>query len=80
MASGCSAQLRVGLLHSLFVAGNTAGLDGGGLALEQGASLHLAAESCAMSGCDVGAVGNGVCDIVCMSRGCNWWATEPQNR
>ena len=73
MAYGCAAQLRVNLLHSLAARKNTAGLDGGALALDQGASLHLDAETCAAIGCDVSNVGNGVCDPVCLSRGCNWW-------
>jgi hypothetical protein len=76
MALGCDATLVVALGHRLSVVGNEA-LDGGGLAFDQGGSVTLEAETCASPGCTPGMIGNGVCNPVCMSRGCNWRVPPP---
>jgi hypothetical protein len=72
MASGNGAELSLGTGQSLVVADNTAGADGGGLAFEAGATVSVGEEGCPAVGCSPGMVGNGVCDGVCMHRGCNW--------
>lgn len=71
MALGCDASLFVPFGHRLSVLGNAA-LDGGGLAFDRGGSIVLEAEICGLPGCLPPMIGDGNCDAVCMSRGCNW--------
>jgi hypothetical protein len=72
MASGIAAWLSLGAGQSAVVADNTAGADGGGLGFEEGATVSVGEEGCPAVGCSPELVGNGVCDGVCMHRGCNW--------
>ena len=72
MALGCSALLLVESQHRLVVANNTATLDGGGVGLDNGASIRVAPEACDSLACEAAMVGDGTCDAVCMTRGCGW--------
>ena len=72
MALGCSALLLVESQHRLVVANNAAALDGGGVGLDNGASIRVAPEACNSLSCEAGMVGDGTCDAVCMTRGCGW--------
>ena len=65
-ASGADA--RLGLVHdgSVLVENNTA-TSGGGLYIEEAASMTVSSEGCTCSG-----RGNGKCDVACLTRGCNW--------
>ena len=72
MALGCSALLLVESQHRLVIANNTAALDGGGLGLDNGASIKVAPEACDSRSCEAAMVGDGTCNAVCMTRGCGW--------
>ena len=76
MAHGFTAALSVAFAHRLVVTGNAAGADGGGLAFDVGATISVEAEGCS-AGCQQSYIGNGVCDPMCLFRGCNWWAGPP---
>lgn len=66
------SAIEVGLGHQLIFENNSAGLDGGAISLDGGASVRVADEGCPAKVCDMSLRGNGRCDPQCMSRGCNW--------
>ena len=63
-ASGADARLS--LVADVVVENNTAG-SGGGLYLEEAAAMVAPKELCPCSG-----RGNGLCDVECLTRACNW--------
>ena len=76
MAYGCAAVIQIDVSLRVLVASNTASLDGGGLAFDQGGSIIITAESCSSVDCNAELIGNGICDPTCLSRGCNWCHTR----
>ncbi len=65
------ARVVVSSNFQLSISNNTANLDGGGIGLAFGSSFQILDEGCASS-CSTSVIGNGICDVQCMSRGCNW--------
>ncbi len=64
--------IDVGLGHPVTFENNYAGQDGGAVSLDGGGSLQIADEGCPANVCDPSIRGDGRCDPLCMSRGCNW--------
>jgi predicted outer membrane repeat protein len=64
--------LKLQFGYQALVYNNSAGLDGGGFNLEAGAMLEVEDEGCPSSICDTQSRVNGICDLACMTRGCNW--------
>ena len=50
---------------------NGANQDGGGISLAQGAILRVDTPTCG-SACQSSMRANGLCDLACMTAGCNW--------
>ena len=65
------AKLQVGQGHKLWIEDNIADNDGGGIALVQGARFTVISSECG-SDCAKEMNGNGICDLGCMTSGCNW--------
>ncbi len=72
MAFSSVAVLRVESGYRVVLEGNSASVNGGALAFEQGASLLLALEGCDPSICLPSSIGNGICNARCLHRACNW--------
>lgn len=71
MAHGKKAQIFVANNIRLIVANNTATIDGGGVGLSFGSSFRFLDEGCTKE-CTQSMRGDGICDLPCMTRGCNW--------
>ena len=65
------AELILDQASSLVVESNAAGQDGGGIAVAEGALLSVSFPACAAD-CTGAMRGNGICDLQCMTAGCNW--------
>jgi hypothetical protein len=76
-ALGALAAMTIASGAGLTMVGNSAGLDGGGLALAGGARLGAAAGRCPTAICPASLRGNGACDPECMTIGCNWCMAQP---
>ena len=70
-AGGAGAQLGVALGASLVCNYNTAGGDGGAMYFQNGGALVVQAEACQVE-CPRASMGDGRCDMACMTRGCGW--------
>ena len=70
-ASGADARLTVSYDSTVLVENNTAGKNGGGMYFEDAATFVVSKETC-QSECNPNVRGDGVCDVQCMTRGCNW--------
>jgi hypothetical protein len=70
-----STRLEVAHNHRLVFISNRAKQDGGGLMLADGGQVVVIDEACPLSMCDAASRGNGICDLNCMTRGCNWLVT-----
>ena len=70
-AGGAAAQLGVALGASLVCNYNTAGGDGGAMYFQNGGALVVQAEAC-QTDCLRASMGDGRCDMSCMTRGCAW--------
>lgn len=69
--SGAAAQLRVHFDARLVCENNSAISDGGAMYLQDGAAVSVLQEVC-QSDCKPSSRGDGVCNVECLSRGCNW--------
>ncbi len=67
-----SGSVQLSFNHRLIMTRNMASLDGGGIKISDGGVLTVLDEECPNSICDAALRGNGVCDLQCMIRGCNW--------
>ncbi len=67
-----STMLEVAYNHRMSFISNIAKQDGGGLMVTDGGQIVVIDEACPPSMCDEASRGNGVCDLTCMTRGCNW--------
>jgi len=65
------ATLTIDLGHTLLLEDNFCKLDGGGVALTQGAQMTVTSAKCP-STCPGVLRKNGVCNLQCMTAGCNW--------
>ena len=70
-ASGARAQLTLSSDIEVSFQNNSAFMHGGALYLEDAASMKVVEETC-IATCQSRIRGNGVCNPVCMTRGCNW--------
>ncbi|KAJ1484665.1 hypothetical protein T484DRAFT_1796347, partial [Baffinella frigidus] len=61
--------VRLDALHRLHLLGNSAGLDGGGLALMGGARIFVKEEECS---CNLLFIGDGRCQDECLTKECKW--------
>jgi predicted outer membrane repeat protein len=68
-----SASVQISFNHRLSMIRNMANLDGGGIKISDGGQMTVLDEECPISICDAALRGNGVCDLQCMIRGCNWY-------
>ena len=71
-----SAAAQVAFNHRLLIVRNFANLDGGGVMISDGGQLSVLDEECPLTVCDPALRGNGVCDLHCMSRACNWYVSS----
>ena len=71
MGSGHLAGILLSSGYQLNLTNNSAQQDGGGIGMTGGSLLHIEDEACAAA-CKAGMRGNNICDLPCMTRGCNW--------
>ena len=71
MGFGYQAAISLSSSYTLNLTNNSAELDGGGIGMTGGSLLHIEDEACAAE-CRAGMRGNNICDLPCMTRGCNW--------
>ena len=71
MARGQSALVHATSGHALVIVNNSAQLDGGGVGMVEGSVFLLLDEGCANT-CKPDWRGNNICDLPCLTRGCNW--------
>jgi hypothetical protein len=67
-----TSTIEVAFNHRLSFRANEAGANGGGLAITDGAQIVLVDEECPSRVCSPASRGNGVCEVDCMTRACNW--------
>ncbi len=67
-----STTLKIAYNHRITFISNTAEYDGGGLMISDGAQVVVVDEACPRSVCDAASRGDGICDLTCMTRACNW--------
>ena len=70
MSAGPDAEVVISEEHNLRISSNTAGSHGGGIALDSLAKLRIKPASCP---CKTSSLGDGVCNLACMRRECNWY-------
>ena len=71
-----SALVEISFNHRMVVVSNIAKLDGGGIMISDGGQLYVLDEECPLAVCDPALRGNGVCDLACMARACNWYVSK----
>jgi hypothetical protein len=71
-SSGRNAKLTIDYGHTLMLIDNHAESDGGGLGVENGASIQSSGKNC-HSVCPSNWQRNGKCNKECMSLECNWY-------
>ena len=75
-----STTLELAYNHRLSFISNTAEQDGGGLMIADGGQVLVIDEVCPSSMCNAASRGDGVCDLTCMTRACNWFVFKSFSR